>query len=301
MTGLDPAVLDTAPFAGATLAEANAWALASRPGMEIVATSTGQIRVRVAGEGAATVVLLPDGPHTIEQLDPLVDLLVADGYRVVALEIPGFGFSWASDPSALHFDGTVAACAEALDALGHAPYVLTGVCVQAYVALALAGRRPDLCEALLLGQATDWPAEQRWADVLDPAHALREPWTGQAGWRLSREPMSVDVWYPMAAAEGFDVSAWQATAREVYRAHASSSLATLMQTWTDLDLPPITQPALVVWGDADRTHARAGSNPRGMLEHVPHAEFVTLEGVGHFCDTERPEAFAAAVRTLRAP
>lgn len=300
---MDPALLDTHLFAGASLAEINAWAGASRPGVRILHTPTAQVRVRVveprAGRPRASVLVLPDGPNTIEHCDELLAVAVARGLRAVALEIPGFGFSYATDPVALPFagcvDATAAALAQLEDELGGAPLVLTGVCVQAYVALALAAWH-GLGDAVVLAQAPDWEGARHWGTaVLDPAGALREPWAGQAAWRLGREALSVDGWYPAAAPAGHDVGPWQVTAREVFAHHPTYALATLAQTWFAAGhtpaLAPVTRPAAVVWGAADRTHVKAGSNPRGMLRHVPHARFIELPDAGHFPDVEQPTRF----------
>jgi pimeloyl-ACP methyl ester carboxylesterase len=305
---MDAALLDTHRFAGASLPEINSWASTTRPGMRILTTQAAQVRVRVAGDkrAEATVVVLPDGPNLIEHYDDLIATL-GPRVQVIALEIPGFGFSWATDVEALTFPGAVGATADALQQLraefSSGPLIMTGVCVQAYIALALAGANPELVDGLMLLQASDWESERHWLlEILDPAGALRTPWTGQAAWRLNREELALGVWYPMAAPEGYDLESWRTRAHEAFAHHCSYALASLTQLWYangfTPDFSPVSQPTTVVWGTADRSHLRAGTHGRTMLQHVPHAHMVELDGAAHFPDVEKPEEFARQVDAL---
>jgi pimeloyl-ACP methyl ester carboxylesterase len=307
---VDPTILDTHLFAGASLDEINEWAAFSRPGVRILRTPTAQVRVRVVeppkATPIATVIMLPDAPNTIEHYDELLAAAAARRMRAVAVEIPGFGFSWATDPAALPLNGCVEATAAALrqldDALGGAPVVLTGVCVQAYVALALATWH-GLGDAVVLAQAPAWQEMRHWAtEVLDPRGQLRTPWIGQAGWRLAREAVGVRDWYRAAAGESFDVQPWQNLAHEVLAHHPTYALASLAQTWLPIDPAPdfgtVGVPAALIWGAADRTHAKAGSDPRGMLRHLPHGRLVEFPDAGHFPDLEQSERFLDVVADL---
>ncbi len=305
---MTPSILDTLAFAPAPLEAIDA-AARSRPGVRLIETPTSYVRVRVVdppgrADGAdGTVVLLPDGPNTLEHYDALAGRLVDDGRRVALLEIPGFGFSWATDPHALTFDGTAAATAAALEQLDLGPVVLGGVCVQALVALRVAAASPHLVDGLVLVQCTDWDATVRWAgDALDARGALREPWAGQARWRLRRQRLAVETWYPAVAGPAAPVAAWQETATEVLAAPSTYALASMLQEWSgpEPDLRGVTCPAAVLWGEADPSHGLTGSDPRGLLRYVPDARFTALPRVGHFADLEAPEALITAVRDVHA-
>ena len=67
-------------------------------------------------------------------------------------------------------------------------------------------------------------------------------------------------------------SAFQAAAREM-----------------DPGLGSVRQPALVVWGEADRTHRR--TDKRSILAYAPHADWAQFDAAGHFPDLEQPERY----------
>ncbi|HYR97293.1 MAG TPA: hypothetical protein VEM57_11180, partial [Candidatus Binatus sp.] len=54
-------------------------------------------------------------------------------------------------------------------------------------------------------------------------------------------------------------------------------------------LRAVRQPALVVWGGADRTHRH--TDERSILAYAPHADWAEFDAAGHFPDLEQPERF----------
>lgn len=296
---LPAGVLETLRFAPFSAGSLHSRAVGDDPQLRLVRTNAAFIRVRTAGDGPE-VLLLSDGPSSVEHFDALLALL-AQRRRVHILEIPGFGFSWATDPSALTFEGAVNAVIEAADVILDGPAVLGGTCVQAHVALQIAGFRPDLCRGLLLAQATGWTQTRSWAQQqIDPTGVLGRAWQGQAVWRSIRERAAIEGWYELASADGYDVAQWQSIAREVFSRGASNSLPTLLQTWYRgvCPLPTLDVPSVILWGDADPTHNRAGSDPMGLLAHLPRAAHEVLHGVGHFLDLEVPDVLNVALDRL---
>ena len=296
MNPSDPGWLDTIAFAGASRAEIEAFALATRPTLRWFEHPTCLVRMRVPDKvgGKPVAVFLPDGPASIESYDALIAAL-SEAYDVVVIEIPGFGFSWPLTPDALTFDGTVAATAAALASLALPPAVVIGPCVQGLVALALARRHPDLVRALVVAQTGDWAAAVAWGPALDPRGALNVPFAGQIGFRLNREKGAVDWWAAFAAGPDFDITAFQAEARTVVRHHCAYALATLGQKWFAGDAPDlaVTLPVAVLWGLADKSHA--ATDRASILRYAPHATLVEVERAGHFVDLE---AIAVVRQTL---
>lgn len=289
----DPGWLDTLEFAGASRAEIERYALTSRPDLRWFEHPTSLVRLRVPdGAGAKPVaVFLPDGPASIESYDAVIATL-SDAYDVVVIEIPGFGYSWPLTPQALTFDGCVAATAAALASLDLPPVVLVGPCVQGLVALALARLHPDLVRALIVGQTGDWAAEVAWGPAIGPRGALKAPFAGQIGFRLTREKGAVDWWAAFAAGPDFDVARLQAEARTLVRHHCAYALASVTQKWFGGDAPDlgVTLPVTAIWGLADKSHA--ATDRASILTCAPHARIVEVERAGHFIDLE-------AVPTLR--
>ena len=297
---IDPGWLDTIGFAGASRAEIERHALGSRPGLRWFEHPTSLVRMRVPENvGARPVaVFLPDGPASIESYDALIAAL--DGYDVVVIEIPGFGYSWPLLPEALTFDGCVAATAAALASLGVPPVVIVGPCVQGLVALALAKRHPELARALIVAQTGDWAAEVKWGPALDPRGALKVPFAGQVGFRLTREKGAVDWWAAFAAGPDFDVAALQAEARKLVRHHCAYALASVTQKWFGGEVPDlgVTLPVTALWGLADRSHAV--TDRASILNYAPHARVIEIERAGHFTDLEAVEIVRAELDHLTA-
>lgn len=300
---MDPAVLDTELYAPLPRPARDAWAVASRPGVRVLSTPGSLVRVRDTGvRGGGTVVLLTDAPHTVESYDDLVTEL-AQELRLVVVEPPGFGFSWAQAPGALAFAGATASIVDALRQLGVRDAVLGGACVYGFLALAAAATDTGLARALLLAQTPSWDASVRWGTaVLDPEGTLAAPWEGQVSWRASRDA-AVDGWYRFAAGPDAPLARWQQIARDVLAAGGSYALASQVQSWWSPGAPrpePVDLPATVLWGDADRSHRKAGTDPEQVLGLVPAGQLVHVPTGGHFVDTEDVATTAAHVRALLA-
>ncbi len=54
-------------------------------------------------------------------------------------------------------------------------------------------------------------------------------------------------------------------------------------------------PALLIWGDRDPVVPPATG--RALMRHLAHSEQVTIPGVGHLPNDERPEQCAELIRT----
>jgi pimeloyl-ACP methyl ester carboxylesterase len=297
---VQPAVLDTELYAPRPRDSWAGWATASRPGVRLLETPGSLVRVRDTGGSGPALVLLTDAPHTVESYDDLVAEL-APAARLVVLEPPGFGFSWATDPAALGLPGATASVVDALHQLGISGAVLGGACVYGFLALAAAAVDPALAGGLLLAQTPSWTASDHWGrGVLDPQGQLAAPWTGQVGWRVTRGS-ATESWYRFAAGPDAPVDRWQQTGREVLRAGASYALASQLQAWWGADASgpgPVDLPATVLWGEADRSHRRAGTDPEGVLELLPRGAVVRVPGAGHFVDTEDVATTADQFRRL---
>lgn len=251
-----------------------------------------RLRVRTGGRpGARTVLLAADPPTVVEAY---AELFVALGphARLVAFELPafgrsrapkGFGHSWREQVDVL----------EAL-AARVGPCVPAFPCVAAYAGLLLAARRPDLVRGLVLTQAPAWRDEKAWMARVDRNRLVRTPLVGQAMMTLRAEAIA-RRWYEAASG---DVDRMRPLARlsvEALTHDARFPLADAFQAMDREDPPlaPVDAPALLVWGDRDRTHR--ASDPAGLAPLLPRARRVTLAGAGHFPELERPREFADAV------
>jgi pimeloyl-ACP methyl ester carboxylesterase len=148
---------------------------------------------REAGPAEAPVLLLlhgfPTSSHMFRQLLPLL----ADRYRVLAPDLPGFGFT--TSPPATEFTYTFDHLAEVMDgftqALGLARYALYIFDYGAPVGLRLALAYPERVTALITqngnayeeGLSDEWVAPRAYWQHPTPANraALRAMYTWEAG------------------------------------------------------------------------------------------------------------------------
>lgn len=270
----------------------------SRPGIAFMELPECTIRYRVAGSGPRTIVFCADPPVVLELYDALVAELARD-FRVVIFEMPAFGYSLPRPSLRLEAAPATAVVRAFLERLALGPYVLAFPCVPAYAALAIAGTAPALVDALVLMQAPDWHEELRWKDRRDPKGILARPVLGQLALRALRRKRAGD-WYRLALARGSPLLApFTRATQHAFDCGACFSLASAYQRFLvgpEPDFGRIAQPALVVWGEADRSHE--GTDRESIRRYLPQARIVPMAGVGHFPELEAPQAFAAELRAF---
>ncbi|MFJ6852370.1 alpha/beta fold hydrolase [Streptomyces sp. NPDC091271] len=106
----------------------------------------------VEGGSGEPVVLLHGWPFTWLEFRATMPLLAAAGYRVIAPDLRGFGFS--DKPESGYRKTNVARdVAELVERLGSAPVNLVGQDIGMMVAFALAASRPELVRKAVLGEA----------------------------------------------------------------------------------------------------------------------------------------------------
>ncbi len=268
---------------------------ARRASMRFVPTSAGRIRVSDtggAGEGAGTVVLVPDGPNTVEHCARLVELLSSQGVRVVCFDMPGFGFSVPGAAYTHGLDAGARAVLEVLDRLGVERAALAFSCANGFYALRAAQLAPGRVAGLMLSQTPSLADMQGWALRTVP-NALRVPLLGQGlGWGFRGKAAS--SWYGLALPRGADPAPMRETARRAFHCGACFSLAGVVQGLLREDpraaLGHPGTPCTLVWGAQDRSHRR--TDPASLLRHMPHARVVRFDDCGHFPDLEQPQRFA---------
>jgi len=264
-------------------------------GFQRIELKRASIRLRSVGEGPRTIVIVPDPPNTIEHYEELIDLL-RDDARVVCFEVPGFGLSY---PKTGTFGFGAAECTqlvlELLDRLKLRDVTLVMSCIGGYVGL-MAARRSDTAIARLVLSQT--PAQRymvSWARRFDKLGLLGLPVVGQSIMFVLKKP-ATRFWYSAALPEGRDAAAYIEPALSALRRGGPYALASGIQAMRRLDLSEldgVKQETTIVWGHADRTHEP--TDPRSLLELVPHARFVSFSGCGHFPDLEEPRRFADLV------
>jgi len=219
------------------------------------------------------------------------------GYRVHALDFPGFGFS--SKPataaySARYFAETVVGV---MDELGIERAHLVGNSMGGRVALEVGLRTPERVGGLALL----CPAVAFVKRGLHPIVRLLRPEFGLLPHKLRRATVERQFWSLFADPDTIDPSVADVVVDEFQRIYASAGarfafLSAARNIYLDAPfgkngfyprLAELEAPALFVWASHDALI------PAGFKRHVaqwlPSAEQIVIDGCGHVPQVERPE------------
>lgn len=257
-----------------------------------VPTQTARIRVRDSGGSKRSLIFLCDPPVSVEAYDELISTLGSE-FRVVIIELPGFGFSQALSVDALEFGGAVEAVEATIGKLELGAFVLFGPCICGFVASEICARGNLPVCGLVLMQTPDKKGMQAWVDRMDPKGLMRVPVLGQLIVKFTAARLS-KFWLKYATAKSYDANGLVATTVAMLHQGGAYSLATMLQRWSrgtrDADLK---LPTLIVWGKQDRSHLE--TNPKCTQKHAPSAEIIEFSDCGHFSELERPQQFVESV------
>ena len=241
--------------------------------------------------GSGPVVLMlhdADGDHLT--FAPQVESLAGAGYRAVAWDMPGYGYSAPVEPYT--FKALAASCAALIDALQAAPVALIGHGMGAMVALETALRQPQRVHRLVLcagGPPLDAQAVHDWVAPRQAALAALGAGGSMAQLAQTLVPRFIGTG---ALAQGVQlaVHALGRVYPGAYR-HALDALPTF-----DRGAPVLQRlaaPVLLLGGAADRCTPPAALE--ALAQVLPDAVHVSLPQVGHWPQLESPEAFDAVL------
>ncbi len=266
-----------------------------RANSRIVACKPHRWHVQVTGNGPDVLLLHGAGAstHSWARLIPYL----ADRYRVIALDLPGHG--WTRSPRGRARLGDVAADIARLCAQeGWAPKIIIGHSAGGAVSLELARQgllRPEYL-VIVNGALESFRGAAGWLFPVMAKMLALNPLTGLL---ISQGGRSVQQVRSILSSAGSDLDddALGQYARLIQRrAHVDGTLA-MMAQWSldDLNraLPDIMTPCLFIHG------AKDGAVGIGVAQRaagqMPHARLVTLEGIGHLAQEEAPSHVAAEI------
>ena len=225
---------------------------------------------------------------------PQVEHFALQGFRAVAWDMPGYGWSAPVEPYGVR--GLAQSCVQLIEALlppeaeGPARSVaLIGHGLGGMVAQEVVMRRPDLVRRLVLSGSTSGPGSG-WAVDAQEQLALLDGAQQGSMQRLADVVMPAHTG-PLALAEGVRLAQYcmAQVSPVTYR------LALQAQAGFDRDavLAHIHVPTLLLTGEYDRcAPAHAIERMAGKIEG---SRWVQMPGVGHWLHLETPDAFDALV------
>jgi pimeloyl-ACP methyl ester carboxylesterase len=255
------------------------------------------VTLRVDDAGAGSPVMLLHGwPDTAAVWRRQVPALVADGYRVIAPDLRGFGgSSKPADTDAYAAPRLVADVLGLLDHLSIDQVQLVGHdwgAVFAWMTAALAPDRVASVTALSVGhpaafRTAGWgQREKSWYMLLFQFPGVAERWLSADGFRNLREwsahPDIHEVAERLAEPGALEASL------NLYRAILPP--ASLLEP--PPDLPPVKAPSMGIWSSGDLALTEEAMT--GSAAHVAGPwRYRRLDGVGHWLQLDAPDAVNA--------
>ncbi|ABS27838.1 alpha/beta fold hydrolase [Anaeromyxobacter sp. Fw109-5] len=259
-----------------------------------------EVFYRDAGHADAPAVLLlhgfPSSSHMFRGLIPAL----ADRYRVIAPDYPGFGHSAAPERGhfAYTFDRFASIVGELTDALGLERYALYVMDYGAPVGFRLATAHPERVSAIVVqnGNAYEEGLERFWDPIKAYWSSGSEEHREALRWLTSLAATRWQYTHGEADATLVSPDAWTFDQALLDRpGNAEIQLDLFYDYRTNLPLYPAWQayfreqapPMLVVWGRNDEIFVAAGAEP--YTRDDPRAEVHMLDA-GHFAlETHGPE------------
>lgn len=248
-------------------------------------------RVLESGEGTTPLILMHGTGGHLEAFAKNVRALVGAGYRVIAYDYPGHGWTTTAK-SDLEIDDYIDHLFGLMDALGIERAHLSGESLGGWVAIKFAARYPERVGRLVLNTPGGTMATP---EVMERIRSLSQA----AADDPSEERIRVRLEWLMADPKSV-TDELVAIRRGVYsRPGFSDSMRHILclqdpevrrrNLVTDEELAAITAPTLVIWTSDDPSGpAKAGLD---MAQRIAAGEFQLIEGAGHWPQWEQQEEF----------
>lgn len=209
-------------------------------------------------------------------------------YRVIPVDLRGFGASGKTDGSPVDVDRYADDIAALLDGIGIGQAVVGGISLGGYVVLSLAQRHPHLLRGLIL-------ANTRAGADTEPARAAR---TDLAQALRQQGSAAVVAFYGDKLFGPTMSPRDRQTVRDMMlRQHPQAMVSALLGMARRPDrgaiLDQIALPALIVSGTADVLIP--SSEGRYMHEHIRGSTFIDIADAGHLSNLDKPREFNRAV------
>jgi len=253
-----------------------------------------RIHYQVSGPRDAPALLMLHGfASSLQTWDAWVPQLERE-YRVIRLDLPGFGLTGASPARDYSEARDVATLRHFVDQLGLTQFSVIGHSLGGQLAWSLAAAEPERIKSLVLMSPDGFAPPAQWG-----THPYEVPKVmGLMTYSLPKplvrhfvdsafsnpqwltEPM-VDRYHDMLRAPGVRQAILDRANQTTY----TNPIARLQQ---------IKAPTLLIWGENDRMIP--SSNALSYAEVLQHSDTVILPHIGHVLQEEQPEVGLAQVR-----
>ncbi|WP_299947929.1 alpha/beta hydrolase [uncultured Ruegeria sp.] len=292
------------------LAVVTAWRSAQRensaeasfpPEGQIVDVDGVAVHAVVMGKGPDVVLIHGSSGNTRDMTFALAPIL-AENYRVIVFDRPGLGYSESFNPNGETIVEQAEILQQAASKLGAERPIVAGQSYGGSVSLAWAVTRPDNISALVLIA----PAAIPWETPLDAFNTVGATTIGDA-LALPLVSAFVPDWYvtkaldqvfaPQKAPKGYAEHFGPGLTMRRASMHANAKQrANLLDEVTELQprYGEISVHTEIVHGTADTTVGLGWHSDR-LVEQIPGAELIELEGIGHMPQVVAAPEVAAAI------
>lgn len=204
-------------------------------------------------------------------------------HDVVTLDLPGFGLASRGPATPTSIAGFAQAVIADLDARKIARFALVGHSMGGMIAQEVARAIPERIERLVLyGTGALGAMPDRFEPLQVSLERLREEGLPRTARRIAATWLMRGEEHPaFEALSAIGMGADQSAAEVALNA---------MAEWDGRDnLPRLTMPTLIVWGDKDRSY-RWGQ-VEYLWTHLPDASLAVIPGASHAAHVEKPEIF----------
>ncbi len=255
----------------------------------------------VMGQGPDVVLIHGSSGNTRDMTFALAPIL-AEHFRVIVFDRPGLGYSESFNPDGETLVEQAEILQKAAAQLGAEKPVVAGQSYGGSVALAWAVTRPDNIAALVLIA----PAAVPWETPLDAFNTIGATAAGDAlvlPLITAFVPDSFvtkaldQVFAPQIAPDGYAQHFGPGLSSRRASMHANAKQrANLLAEVTELQpqYSKINVPTEIVHGTADTTVKLDWHAPR-LIEQIPGAELIELDGIGHMPQVVAAPEVAAAI------
>ncbi len=257
--------------------------------------------VQEMGEGPVIVLLHGTGAatHSWRGLMPLL----AREHRVIAMDLPGHGFTRGRPAGGLSLPGMAKAVAALLIAVDAVPMQIIGHSAGAAIALRMV--RDGVTAERVIGLG---PALMPFPGVFAPlfqtlARALvLNPFVPRIFAATTRGAGDAERFLVKSTGSKIDAEGLACYAKLIGNSHHCRGALEMMAGW-DLpglqrDLPKVSVPVLLIHGTRDSAVPTSAVEQARKL--LPQASITLLEGLGHLAHEERPDLVAGAIKDFAA-